>query len=173
MVVAALGAVLAVGAGAATRSSATVSGGAVVKLRATGIGRVVSDSRGYVLYLFLGDKGKHSSCYGSCAAYWPAFVTKGKPTAIAGARAGLLGTSKRTDGELQVTYAGHPLYRFALDHKAGQTKGEGLDDFGGHWYAVSATGKKIVVSTDDSHGTTTTTTGPTTDPYGYGGGGGG
>jgi predicted lipoprotein with Yx(FWY)xxD motif len=171
---AALGAVLAVGAGAATRSHASAGGGAVIKVRSSGIGRVVADSRGFVLYLFLGDKGKHSSCYGSCAAYWPPVLTKSRPTAAAGARAGLLGTTKRKDGKLQVTYAGHPLYRFVLDSKAGLTKGEGLDDFGGHWYAVSATGRKVVVSTDDHGGTTTTsTTGTTTDPYGYGGGGGG
>jgi predicted lipoprotein with Yx(FWY)xxD motif len=171
---AALGATLAVGAGAATRSSSTASGGAVVKVRATGLGKAVSDSRGFVLYMFLGDKGKRSSCYGSCAAYWPPVLTKAKPTASEGAKAGLLGTTKRKDGKLQVTYAGHPLYRFALDGKAGQTKGEGLDDFGAHWYAVSAAGKKIVVSTDDHGGTTTSTTGTTTtDPYGYGGGGGG
>jgi predicted lipoprotein with Yx(FWY)xxD motif len=42
---------------------------------------------------------------------------------------------------MQVTYAGHPLYRFALDTKAGQTKGEGLDDFGGEWDAVTPGGK--------------------------------
>jgi predicted lipoprotein with Yx(FWY)xxD motif len=171
---AALGAVLAVGAGAATQSSSTAAGGTVVKLRTTGLGRVVADSRGFVLYLFLADKGTRSSCYGSCAAYWPPVLTKARPTAAAGARAGLLGTTKRKDGKLQVTYAGHPLYRFVLDSKAGLTKGEGLDDFGGRWYAVSPTGKKVVVSTDDHGGTTTTgTTGTTTDPYGYGGGGGG
>jgi len=171
---AALGATLAVGAGAATQSGSTASGGTVVKVRTSGLGRVVSDSRGFVLYMFLGDKGKRSSCYGSCAAYWPAVLTKATPKASAGAKSGLLGTTRRKDGKLQVTYAGHPLYRFALDSKAGQTKGEGLDDFGAHWYAVSAAGKKVVVSTEDHGGTTTTTTGTTTtDPYGYGGGGGG
>jgi predicted lipoprotein with Yx(FWY)xxD motif len=171
---AALGAVLAVGAGAATRSSSTAAAGTVVKVRTTGLGKAVADSRGFVLYMFLGDKGKRSSCYGSCAGYWPPVLTKGTPKATAGAKAGLLGMTKRKDGKLQVTYAGHPLYRFALDSKAGQTKGEGLDDFGAHWYAVSAAGKKIVVSTDDHGGSTTTGTGTTTtDPYGYGGGGGG
>ena len=171
---AALGATLAVGAGAATRSSSAASGGTVIKLRSSGIGKVVSDSRGFVLYMFLGDKGKRSSCYGTCAGYWPAVLTKAKPRASAGAKAGLLGTTKRKDGTLQVTYAGHPLYRFALDSKAGQTKGEGLDDFGAHWWAVSAAGTKVVVSTASSSGTGTSTTGTTTtDPYGYGGGGGG
>jgi predicted lipoprotein with Yx(FWY)xxD motif len=170
---AALGALVAVGAGAAARSSAATSG-AVVKIRSTGLGRVLTDSRGFTLYLFLGDKSKQSTCYGTCASFWPAVVTKGKPKAVAGAKASLLGTTKRNDGKLQITYAGHPLYRFALDKQSGQTKGEGLDDFGAHWYAVSATGKKVAVSVDDSPGTTTTTTtGTTTDPYGYGGGGGG
>jgi predicted lipoprotein with Yx(FWY)xxD motif len=171
---AALGATLAVGAGAATRSSSTASGGTAINVRTSGLGKVVADSRGFVLYMFLGDKGKRSACYGSCAAYWPPVLTKAAPKASSGAKAGLLGTTKRKDGKLQVTYAGHPLYRFALDSKAGQTKGEGLDDFGAHWYAVSAAGTKVVVSTADHGGTTTSTTGTTTtDPYGYGGGGGG
>jgi predicted lipoprotein with Yx(FWY)xxD motif len=169
---AALGATLAVGAGAATRSSSTASGGTVIKLRSSSIGKVLSDSHGFVLYMFLGDKGKRSSCYGTCAGYWPAVLTKAKPKASTGAKAGLLGTTRRKDGTLQVTYAGHPLYRFALDSKAGQTKGEGLDDFGAHWWAVSAAGTKVVVNTASSSGTTTTGT-TTTDPYGYGGGGGG
>jgi predicted lipoprotein with Yx(FWY)xxD motif len=176
---AALGAAAAVGVNAAVRSSSTAGGAAVVKVRATGLGRVLTDSRGFTLYLFLADKSGKSACYGSCASFWPALVTTGKPKIGAGAKAGLLGTTKRRNGQLQVTYAGHPLYRFALDKKAGQTSGEGLNDFGAHWYAVSAAGKKVVKSASSSGGSgsgggTTTTTGTTTtDPYGNGGGGGG
>ena len=55
----------------------------------------------------------------------------------------LLGTTRRANGSQQVTYAGHRLYRFALDTKRGQTKGEGLQDFGGGWDVVSLAGKKI------------------------------
>jgi predicted lipoprotein with Yx(FWY)xxD motif len=51
--------------------------------------------------------------------------------------------TRRTDGTRQVTYAGHPLYRFVGDSAAGQTSGQGLDDFGGAWYVVAASGRAI------------------------------
>ena len=70
-----------------------------------------------------------------------AAIVKGRPQAIAGANSKLLGTSRRSDGRIQVTYAGHPLYYFVEDTKAGQTNGEGLTDFGGRWDPVSAAGK--------------------------------
>ncbi len=84
----------------------------------------------------------------ACAlGYWPALTTKGKPQAINGARKALLGTTRRSDGRLQVTYRGHPLYRFSGDTGAGQTSGEGLTDFGGGWWVVSPAGNKIVSGT--------------------------
>ena len=70
-------------------------------------------------------------------------LTNGKPQAGAGATQSLLGTTRRADGRLQVTYHGHPLYTFVLDTKAGQTKGEGLNKFGAVWNAVSPNGSKI------------------------------
>jgi predicted lipoprotein with Yx(FWY)xxD motif len=56
-----------------------------------------------------------SSCYGACEAYWPPLLTKGKPHAGTGVRASLLGTTKRKDGKLEVTYNHHPLYYFVGD----------------------------------------------------------
>jgi hypothetical protein len=84
-----------------------------------------------------------STCNGQCAVYWPPLVISGKPTAGPGARAGLLGTSRRGDGRMQVTYHGHPLYRFAGDKKAGDVKGEGLTGFGGRWDPVSPAGVAV------------------------------
>ncbi len=63
--------------------------------------------------------------------------------ARAGARQILLGTTRRANGSQQVTYAGHPLYRFVQDRKPGQTKGEGSREFGAGWDVLSPTGKKI------------------------------
>jgi predicted lipoprotein with Yx(FWY)xxD motif len=130
-------AVLTTAAGAATRS------GALIKLHQSSLGQVLADSHGRTLYLWAHDKHHKSTCYGACAVYWPALTTKGKPKAIGGARKALLGTTRRRDGRMQVTYHGHPLYRFSGDTRAGQTSGEGLTDFGGRWDPVSAAGVAV------------------------------
>ena len=72
------------------------------------------------------------------------FFDGGPVRAAAGVRASILGTTKRADGRLQVTYNHHPLYRFVKDTKKGQTQGEQLSAFGGVWYAVSSAGAKVV-----------------------------
>jgi predicted lipoprotein with Yx(FWY)xxD motif len=77
------------------------------------------------------------------AKFWPPLLTSGKPHAGTGAKASLLGTTKRKNGALQVTYAGHPLYRYKLDTKPGQTKGEESTQFGAKWYVLSPAGTKI------------------------------
>src|SRR5215831_2553435 len=125
---------------AATHSTAR---GTSVSTASTGLGRVITDSRGRTLYLFEKDKRGRSSCSGICASYWPPLLTTEKPVATGGAKRSLLGTIRRSDGTKQVTFAGHPLYRFSGDSKRGQTSGEGLTDFGASWYAVSPSGKKI------------------------------
>jgi predicted lipoprotein with Yx(FWY)xxD motif len=109
----------------------------------TGLGKVIVDSHGRTLYLFEKDKRGRSACSGTCAAYWPPLLTSSKPVAAGGLKRSLLGTIRRSDGTKQVTFAGHPLYRFSGDSKRGQTSGEGLTDFGASWYAVSPSGKKI------------------------------
>jgi predicted lipoprotein with Yx(FWY)xxD motif len=133
----------------ATRSSATVS------LRKTTLGMVLVASNGHTLYLFKKDRNDKSACSGSCAQFWPPLLTRAKPSAGSGVKASLLGTTKRSNGSLQVTYNRHPLYGFLLDKRAGQTNGEGLNKFGAKWYALSATGAAVVTAT-----TTTTTTNP-------------
>ena len=123
-----------------TRSAASAARVGVAK---TALGRIVVDGRGRTLYLFEKDRNHRSSCYGLCAAYWPPLLTHGKPLARAGAKQSLLGRTRRRNGSGQVTYAGHPLYRYAGDTKPGQTNGQGLQDFGGGWDAISPAGKKI------------------------------
>jgi hypothetical protein len=54
-----------------------------------------------------------------------------------------MGTIKRSDGTSQVTYHGHPLYRFAKDTKPGDVNGEGVTAFGGSWFAVSPAGNRV------------------------------
>jgi predicted lipoprotein with Yx(FWY)xxD motif len=90
---------------------------------------------------FKKDKNGKSACSGACAQNWPPLLTKGAPKAGAGAKASLLGTTKRSDGTTQVTYSGHPLYTFVADNgKPGSTKGQGVDAFGARWYVVAAKG---------------------------------
>jgi predicted lipoprotein with Yx(FWY)xxD motif len=127
----------------ASGAVASSHGGAVVKLGHSGLGRIIVDSRGKTVYLWAHDKRGKSTCNGKCAKAWPALITRGKPRAISGARSALLGTTRRTDGRMQVTYRRHPLYYFAGDKRAGQTAGEGLVAFGGRWYAVSAAGTAV------------------------------
>jgi len=120
------------------------SGGALIKVsKSPSLGRYVTNSSGRTLYLFRGDSGTKSNCYGKCATFWPPLLTTGKPVAGPGVTASLLGTTKRKDGKLQVTFKGHPLYTFVQDAKAGQTKGEGLKAFGANWYAMNPKGITI------------------------------
>src|SRR5579862_2906746 len=142
---------LLVGLAASALAAAAVAGlafaggsnGTVVKIAGSPLGRILVDSRGITLYDFPPDKGTKSVCYGACAALWPPLTTHGKPVAGPGVRASLLGTTKRSDGKLQVTYGGHPLYSFVSDRKPGQTTGQGVRQFGGPWWVISPVGKEI------------------------------
>ena len=131
------------GLGVASASSGSTKAGAKVATANSTLGRILVDSHGRTLYLFAKDNKGKSACYGSCAAYWPPLIASGKPHAVAGAKAALLGTTRRHDGRLQVTYRHHPLYRYAGDSSKGQTNGQGLNESGGLWWVLSPAGNKI------------------------------
>lgn len=146
----------------ANRSSATVS------LRKTTLGMVLVTASGHTIYLFEKDRNGKSACTASCAQFWPPLLVRGKPTAGPGVHAALLATTRRSNGSVQVTYNRHPLYTYTLDKRAGQTTGEGLSVFGAKWYALSARGAAILMSTTPAPtttATTTTTMTTTPDPY--------
>ena len=143
LTLAALVGVLSLTVGLSSGFAATQASGTKVAVASTGLGRILVDARGRTLYLFEKDKSGKSACSGQCATFWPPLMTSGKPVAAAGVKASLLGTTRRADGRLQVTYNHHPLYTFYKDTRKGQTKGEGLDFFGGEWYAVSPAGKTV------------------------------
>jgi predicted lipoprotein with Yx(FWY)xxD motif len=124
-------------------AGAAKTGAVRVDVAKTRLGRILVDSKGITLYDFPPDRGTTSVCYGACAALWPPLITKGKPIAGTGVRASLLGTTRRKDGKLEVTYAGHPLYYFVSDRKPGQTTGQGVNQFGGPWWVLSPAGKEI------------------------------
>jgi predicted lipoprotein with Yx(FWY)xxD motif len=105
-------------------------------LRVATIGgvRVLTNSRGFTLYWFAPDTPTTSKCTGSCAAYWP--PVNGPATAAPGVGA-RLGTIKRSDGSLQETYNGHPLYTYVGDSAPGQAHGNNLNLNGGLWHEVT------------------------------------
>ena len=113
-----------------------------------GLGNVLVNSQGRTLYLFQKDSGTTSACAGECVNEWPPLRANGKLTEGSGASASLAGTSMRSDGTQQVTYNGHPLYLFEGDKKPGDTNGEGVNAFGGNWYALSAAGTQVSSSSN-------------------------
>ena len=127
--------------GGGTASSPAATGAAAVQTaKVPGVGTVLVNSDGKVLYLFEADTGTTSTCTGQCAAVWPALTTSGNATGTMGATSSMLGTTTRDDGSTQVTYNGHPLYFYSGDTTSGQANGEGLNTYGGLWYAVTTAG---------------------------------
>jgi predicted lipoprotein with Yx(FWY)xxD motif len=106
-------------------------------------GRVLFDGRGYVLYAFTKDARGKSNCYGECASRWPPFLVRRAAGAGKGARASLLGTTKRRNGTLQVTYAGRPLYYYVGDTSPGLILCQNAPEFGGIWLVVRADGSPV------------------------------
>ncbi|HXO58266.1 MAG TPA: hypothetical protein VN834_00570 [Candidatus Acidoferrum sp.] len=128
----------------ANPTPSSVAAGTTIGVGSTRLGSVLVDGKGRTVYLFVADSGTKSSCNSSaCVQYWPPVVTTGAPQAGGGANASLLGTTIRQDGKTQITYAGHPLYYFVSDTKAGDVSGQGVNGFGGPWYVVSPSGMQI------------------------------
>lgn len=131
------------GLSVASASSSSAAASTKVAAASSPLGKILVDGRGRTLYLFAKDRHGKSTCSGSCAVYWPPLIASGKPKAGAGARQSLLGTTRRANGRLQVTYRQHPLYRYAGDSAKGQTNGQGLNASGGLWWVLSPAGNKI------------------------------
>jgi predicted lipoprotein with Yx(FWY)xxD motif len=106
--------------------------------------KVLTNSKGFVLYWFAPDTPTSSKCSGSCATFWPPVT--GPATAGSGVT-GTLGVITRSDGTKQATYDGHPLYTYKGDTSPGQAKGNGLNASGGLWYEMTASGTKPAAGT--------------------------
>jgi predicted lipoprotein with Yx(FWY)xxD motif len=131
------------GVSVATASSGQpvpVTAGGTAMLRTTTIGgvSVLTNSSGRTLYWFAPDTPSKSACYGACAAYWPPVI--GNPVAGQGVTVSKIATIARTDGTIQVTYAGHPLYTYIGDTAPGQASGNNINLNGGFWHEVPAAG---------------------------------
>lgn len=123
---------------AATHGAATVKAAKSTTLNT----KILVNPAGWTLYHLTTEKGTKFTCTGACATLWPPLtVPKGtKPTAGPGITKSKLGTIKRQDGRTQVTYAGLTLYRYSGDSKAGQTRGEGIQNI---WYAINPSGQLV------------------------------
>jgi predicted lipoprotein with Yx(FWY)xxD motif len=122
----------------------TLASGTTIGVESTRLGQVLVDGKGRTVYLFAADSGAKSACNSSaCVQYWPPVLTAGAPQPGTGVNASLLGTATRQDGTTEVTYAGHPLYYFISDKKAGDVTGQGINGFGAPWYVVSPSGMQI------------------------------
>ena len=116
-----------------------------VRLEQAGVGEILADGSGHTLYMFTRDRHDKDSCarLSGCLEAWPALSTTRKPVAGAGVRASLLGTIELRGRVRQVTYAGHPLYSYALESLRKSTFNIGAYEYGGEWLALGADGKPV------------------------------
>jgi predicted lipoprotein with Yx(FWY)xxD motif len=126
-----------------SQAAGAASGAAAVTTHDGPLGSYLTDRSGRTLYEFAADSAGKSTCTGQCATFWPPLTTSGTPTATGGAMASLLGTTARSDGTTQVTYAGHPVYYFAEDTAAGDVKGQGNNGSGAKWWILGPDGSAI------------------------------
>lgn len=108
-------------------------------------GNYLTDGEGKAVYMFKADTTLKSTCYDDCAEAWPPFtVEEGVlPVAGTGLDQSLVGTFTRKNGELQVAYAGWPLYYYEKDENAGDTKGQDIKSDGAEWYLLNAKGEEV------------------------------
>jgi len=114
--------------------------GTVVITANSKYGPMLYDASGQPIYLFDKERSSTPQCYGACAEAWPPVFTKGLPRARKSTRESLLGTTRRQDGRLQVTYAGHPLYFYAHEGKY-QVLCHDVTEYGGTWLVVRPDGR--------------------------------
>jgi predicted lipoprotein with Yx(FWY)xxD motif len=121
-------------------AQATPSAAMRLTVRSTEYGKALFGPSGKVVYVFGADRGSTSHCYGACAKAWPPLLTSAAPIAGPGIRASLLGTTKRKNGRLQVTYNRHPLYYYEAD-KVGKVMCQHVNMHGGLWLIIKPTGQ--------------------------------
>jgi len=141
--------------------SATGSSSSTVAVGSTSAGKVLVDANGMTLYAFANDSPGHSTCTGSCAAYWPPVPGSDAPHGSMAAVTAKFGTVKRSDGSSQLTVNGYPMYTYAGDSAPGQANGQGTNLSGGLWWVVGPNGSWVK------------TTGSSSSSPSSGGGGGG
>jgi predicted lipoprotein with Yx(FWY)xxD motif len=131
-------------------SSSSPAAATAGSLKTTTIGgaTVLTNASGFTLYSFAPDTPTTSNCNGTCAQNWPPV----KGPATASGVTGTFGTIKRSDGSVQATFDGHPLYTFAGDTAPGQDKGNGLNISGGLWHEITTAGTAPAGSSSSGSG---------------------
>jgi len=162
--------VLAFVAACSNPSTGTAGGGPAGSV-ATGTSQqlgtiLVSGGDGRTLYFADGESPKSVKCTGECLGFWTPLTLSGAANPSASPDlSGSVGTFHRADGATQVTFDGHPLYTFKLDHSAGDAGGNDfMDSFGGvsfTWHAVTPAGS----AASSGGGPAPSSSGP---QYGYG-----
>jgi predicted lipoprotein with Yx(FWY)xxD motif len=127
------------------------------------LGPVLTGPNGMTLYVFANDTTGVSNCYDQCASIWPALTVAAgtTPSAAAGLNIGTLGTAERTDGSMQVTLDGRPLYYWASDQAPGDATGHGV---AGVWFALDGNGTAYPIAAATATATTEPTAAATTQP---------
>ncbi len=135
--------------GVVTAATAATSAATVFSTRNSALGEILVSAGGRTLYHMSSEKRGVLECTGSCAVTWPPLVisVRARPIAGTGITASLLGTVKRPDGRLQVTYRGLPLYLYSGDTKAGEVNGQGA---GGIWHAITPSGTAVTKAVSSS-----------------------
>ena len=123
------------------QTAAAARKGTTVTLGRSEFGSMLFGSSRQAIYVFQNDRKGKSVCYGECAEAWPPVFTKRRPKAARGVEDSLLGTTKRRDGKLQVTYAGKPLYFYAHEGP-GEVRCHNVDLNGGLWWVVGPEGRR-------------------------------
>jgi len=115
--------------------------GTVIHVDRSEFGTMIYGPRNQAIYIFQRDSKNKTNCYGECAAAWPPVVTRGEPRARGGAKQSLVGTVKRRDGSLQVTYAGQPLYYY-VNEGPGEVRCHNVNLNGGFWWVLGPDGER-------------------------------
>jgi predicted lipoprotein with Yx(FWY)xxD motif len=137
-----------------TTNHTMMEGPSVEEAYNASVGNYMTNSSGWTLYIYTADtqNSGNSTCYGSCAKYWPIFYDANITTAN-GINASAFGTITRKDGTKQTTYDGWPLYLYIGDHKAGDVKGQNVGD---NWFVITL--PKLVIPSGAKMGSTSTIT---------------
>jgi predicted lipoprotein with Yx(FWY)xxD motif len=136
------------GGGSSSSSSPAAATAGSLKTATIGGATVLTSANGFTLYSFAPDTATTSNCNGTCAQNWPPVTG---PTTASGVT-GTFGTIKRSDGSVQATFDGHPLYTFVGDTAPGQNKGNGLNVAGGLWHEITTSGTAPAGSSSGSGG---------------------